>query len=59
MKVVLGRFGGRAEKISLKLGEIQVLFFIFFIFLFFLLIFWSISWLGADKIHFLAFLFFG
>ena len=34
MKVVLGRFGGRAEKISLKLGEIQVLFFIFFIFLF-------------------------
>ena len=29
MKVVLGRFGGRAEKISLKLGEIQVLFSIF------------------------------
>ena len=28
MKVVLGRFGGQAEKISLKLGEIQVLAFI-------------------------------
>jgi len=25
-EVVLGRFGGRAEKISLKLGEIQDLF---------------------------------
>ena len=34
MKVVLGRFGGRAEKISLKLGEIQVLFFIFSFFWF-------------------------
>ena len=34
MKVVLGRFGGRAEKISLKLGEIQVLSFIFLFFWF-------------------------
>ena len=32
MKVVLGRFGGRAEKISLKLGEIQVLPFILLFF---------------------------
>ena len=36
MKVVLGRFGGRAEKISLKLGEIQVSFhFLVFIFKFY------------------------
>ena len=34
MKVVLGRFGGRGEKISLKLGEIQVFFSFIFIFLF-------------------------
>ena len=39
MKVVLGRFGGRAEKISLKLGEIQVLSFIFYFFGFHLSIF--------------------